>query len=146
MSHRPWNQPWPGGGGSGGGSTAWADITGKPTEFAPSAHGHAVADVTGLQSALDGKQDVGSGALAGLATVTVPVNALQHTQTVTATGVTGASIVIAVIAPHADSDENDAEFLDVAALSASPGADEITFDLSFLTPTQGPIKLNWSAF
>ena len=34
---------------------AWADITGKPTTFAPSAHGHAISDTTGLQSALDGK-------------------------------------------------------------------------------------------
>ena len=34
---------------------AWADITGKPTTFAPSAHGHAISDTTGLQTALDGK-------------------------------------------------------------------------------------------
>lgn len=35
----------------------WADITGKPTTFPPSAHTHAIADVTGLQTALDGKVD-----------------------------------------------------------------------------------------
>lgn len=57
MSHRPWNQPWPGGGG--GGSTDWADITGKPSTFTPSAHSHVIGDVTGLQSALDGKQASG---------------------------------------------------------------------------------------
>lgn len=39
-----------------GGSVAWADVTGKPTEFTPAAHVHVIADVTGLQSALDGKQ------------------------------------------------------------------------------------------
>jgi len=33
----------------------WAGITGKPATFAPSAHSHAIADVTGLQTALDGK-------------------------------------------------------------------------------------------
>ena len=35
---------------------AWDEITSKPTTFAPSAHGHTVADVSGLQTALDGKQ------------------------------------------------------------------------------------------
>lgn len=34
----------------------WAGITGKPTTFPPSAHTHVIADVTGLQSALDAKQ------------------------------------------------------------------------------------------
>lgn len=35
---------------------AWDEITSKPTTFAASAHGHSVADVSGLQTALDGKQ------------------------------------------------------------------------------------------
>lgn len=34
---------------------AWADISGKPSTFAPSAHSHAISDVTGLQGALDSK-------------------------------------------------------------------------------------------
>ena len=38
----------------------WAAVTGKPTTFTPSAHSHAIADVTGLQDALDGKQAAGS--------------------------------------------------------------------------------------
>jgi hypothetical protein len=46
------------------GSVAWADITGKPATFAPSAHAHVIADVTGLQTALDGKQAAGSYAAA----------------------------------------------------------------------------------
>jgi hypothetical protein len=33
----------------------WATITNKPATFAPSAHTHAIADTTGLQSALDAK-------------------------------------------------------------------------------------------
>lgn len=61
------------------GAVAWADITGKPATFAPSAHSHAIADTTGLQAALDGKQAAGSyaaashthtaGQVTGLATV-----------------------------------------------------------------------------
>jgi hypothetical protein len=61
------------------GAVAWADITGKPATFAPSAHTHAIADTTGLQAALDGKQAAGSyaaashthtaGQVTGLATV-----------------------------------------------------------------------------
>jgi hypothetical protein len=33
----------------------WATIANKPATFAPSAHTHAIADVTGLQTALNGK-------------------------------------------------------------------------------------------
>lgn len=43
----------------------WAGVTGKPATFAPSAHDHAIAEVTGLQVALDGKQASGSYVLTG---------------------------------------------------------------------------------
>lgn len=51
--------------GGGGGPVAWADITGKPETFTPSAHTHAIADVNGLSAALNDKADVS--ALAGKA-------------------------------------------------------------------------------
>lgn len=38
---------------------AWDDLTGKPVEFPPEAHTHEIADVTGLQDALDGLQPAG---------------------------------------------------------------------------------------
>lgn len=38
----------------------WTNLSGKPSTFAPSAHTHVIADVTGLQTALDGKQASGS--------------------------------------------------------------------------------------
>ncbi|MEI6073580.1 MAG: hypothetical protein WCS31_17475 [Verrucomicrobiae bacterium] len=34
---------------------AWGSVTGKPETFSPSSHTHAIGDVTGLQTALDGK-------------------------------------------------------------------------------------------
>ena len=37
-------------------SGLYGDLTGVPSTFPPSAHGHAIADVSGLQTALDGKQ------------------------------------------------------------------------------------------
>jgi hypothetical protein len=40
-----------------GGVSDWADIENKPTEFPPSAHNHAIANVTGLQDALDDRAD-----------------------------------------------------------------------------------------
>ena len=45
-----------GGAPSGGGDVevAWVDVTGKPSTFAPEAHDHEVADVTGLQDIIDG--------------------------------------------------------------------------------------------
>jgi hypothetical protein len=41
----------------GGGSSDWADITNKPSTFAPAPHSHAISDVTGLQTSLNGKQE-----------------------------------------------------------------------------------------
>jgi hypothetical protein len=38
----------------------WADVTGKPTTFPPVPHTHPISEVTGLQTALDGKQAAGS--------------------------------------------------------------------------------------
>ena len=49
----------PGGGGSGG-DVSWDDVLDKPVTFPPAAHTHVINDVTGLQSALDGKQAAGS--------------------------------------------------------------------------------------
>jgi hypothetical protein len=45
----------PPGSGGGGGASSWSEITGKPSTFPPSTHSHAVADVSGLQAALDAK-------------------------------------------------------------------------------------------
>jgi hypothetical protein len=49
---------------TGSASVAWSAITDKPSTFAPSAHTHSVADVSGLQTQLDGKQAAGSYAAA----------------------------------------------------------------------------------
>jgi hypothetical protein len=35
-------------GGTSGGSVAWGDVTGKPTEFPPEAHTHTASEVTDL--------------------------------------------------------------------------------------------------
>lgn len=87
----------------------------------------------------------GGGGLAGQATVTVPNNSLEWSQTVTATGVTGTDVIFLSVAPHDDADENDAELLDIAAMSAAPGTNQITVELAFTTRTAGPIKINWMA-
>jgi len=70
----------------------WAEITSKPTTFAPSAHTHSVSDVTGLQTALDGKQASGSYAasthshaisdVTGLQTALDGKAATSHTHTI----------------------------------------------------------------
>jgi hypothetical protein len=52
------------------GTTSWTGITDKPATFTPSSHSHAISDVTGLQTALDGKQ--ASGTYATLVGGTVP--------------------------------------------------------------------------
>lgn len=46
---------------SGGGdepvTVTWANVSGKPSTFTPSAHTHVIGDVTGLQGELDSKAD-----------------------------------------------------------------------------------------
>lgn len=42
-------------GGGGGGPVNWDDIQGKPDEYKPEEHTHPIAQVEGLQDALDGK-------------------------------------------------------------------------------------------
>lgn len=39
--------------GGGDAAVAWADVTGKPSTFTPAAHTHEIAEVTGLQDAID---------------------------------------------------------------------------------------------
>lgn len=48
--------PWEPGGGEPA-SVAWGDITGTPSTFPPATHTHTIADITGLQEALDAKAD-----------------------------------------------------------------------------------------
>jgi hypothetical protein len=64
-------------GGSSSSGSSWSEITGKPTEFTPSNHTHPISDVTGLQSALDGKQVAGSYASANHAHAISDVTGLQ---------------------------------------------------------------------
>jgi hypothetical protein len=71
------------------GTTTWAGITDKPATFPPSAHTHDIGDVTGLQTALDGKLDrtFVDGALAYAATVNLDMGALAGLyRTLTLTG------------------------------------------------------------
>lgn len=52
----------------------WDSLTGKPSTFTPSAHFHAISEVTDLQTTLDGKQ--ASGSYATLVNGTVPESQL----------------------------------------------------------------------
>lgn len=58
-------------------SAAWADVTGKPATFPPADHDHAIADVTGLQDALDGKQATGDYATAAQVSAKADQSALD---------------------------------------------------------------------
>lgn len=60
-------------------SVAWGDVTGKPSTFAPSAHNHAIADVTGLQTALNAKAALASPSFTG--NPTVPTQTIGNNST-----------------------------------------------------------------
>lgn len=78
-----------GGGGEGGGIATWDTILGKPDVFPAAPHLHIIADVTGLQDALDSKANVGDVSTAPAAPVdwldvqnkpdTFPPTAHSHT-------------------------------------------------------------------
>ena len=55
----------------------YADLSGKPTSFPPSAHTHAISDVTGLQAYLDGKVSTGSSIPYSILTGTPVIPAAQ---------------------------------------------------------------------
>lgn len=84
--------------GGASGSTAWADITGKPSTFPPEAHTQAIAAVTGLQTALDGMQPLATVLTNTTAAFTtaqqtklsgIATGATANTGTVTSVGGTG---------------------------------------------------------
>jgi hypothetical protein len=90
--------------------TTWEGLTGKPSTFPPSAHSHAIGDVTGLQTALDGKQAAGSYAasvhshgisdVTGLQTAIDGKAASSHTHTIA--NVTGLQSALDAKATPAD--------------------------------------------
>lgn len=58
-------------------SGAYGDLSGIPSTFTPATHGHAITDVTGLQTALDGKQAAGTYAAASHGHAIADVTGLQ---------------------------------------------------------------------
>lgn len=64
-------------------SAPWTGITGKPSSFPPSAHTHTIAQVTGLQGALDAKAPLVSPALSGTPTAPTAVSTANTTQIAT---------------------------------------------------------------
>ena len=127
---------------SASGSVAWGDVTGKPSTFTPSAHGHTIADTSGLQTALDGKQ----AAIPWVATtVTLPsaVGVFDAEATVTAASCTPSSTIELRLASTADTDENEPEMLSLIAATAKPGSGSFALVLAFSELTSGPVKLQY---
>lgn len=69
---------WRGPPGTPGGGITWATLTGKPQTFPPSAHGHTIADVTGLEAALAAAGGTPSWASVTGKPTSFPPSAHQH--------------------------------------------------------------------
>lgn len=80
---------------------AWSGITGKPTSFNPAVHGHAIADVTGLQAGLDAKAPLASPALTGSPTAPTAPGGTNSTQIATTAFVEAALSAVLGAAPAA---------------------------------------------
>ncbi len=79
----------------------WSGITGKPTSFTPSSHSHSIAQVTGLQTALDAKAPLASPALSGTPTAPTAVAGTNTTQIATTAFVAAAIGALIDAAPGA---------------------------------------------
>lgn len=79
----------------------WSGITGKPTSFTPSSHGHSIAQVTGLQTALDAKAPLVSPALTGSPTAPTATTGTNTTQIATTAFVAAAFGALIDAAPGA---------------------------------------------
>lgn len=138
---------------SGEGSSAWADISDKPTTFTPSTHGHEIADVAGLQTALDAKQATltnGYG-LSGTTTKSVGLTTAQafataETTVSTATymDITGCSISLAagtwIIYAHVIARNANAIIQVFAAITHSDNT--VIAESAISRPASGTASLN----
>lgn len=64
-------------------NTSWSNLLGKPATFAPSAHTHAISEVTNLQTQLDAKAPLASPALTGVPTAPTAAGGTNTTQIAT---------------------------------------------------------------
>lgn len=80
-----------------------------------------------------------------VATVTVPNGRFEWEETVAAPGVLPGDIILLTLAPTTDDDENSADMLDLAAMSALAGTDQITIAVTFREPMSGPVLINWAS-
>jgi hypothetical protein len=79
----------------------WSGITGKPTSFTPSSHSHSIAQVTGLQTALNAKAALASPALTGSPTAPTATAGTNTTQIATTAFVAAAIGTLIDAAPGA---------------------------------------------
>jgi hypothetical protein len=75
------------------------------------------------------------------ATINVPHLSFEHEQTVTFTGCTPTTAVVATVAPHLDTDENGPEGIDVIALVATPGTNNAFVKINFREQASGPVRI-----
>ena len=61
-------------------AVSWTGVTNKPTSFTPSAHSHAISDVTGLQGALDAKSPLASPTFTGTPATPTAASGTNTTQ------------------------------------------------------------------
>lgn len=118
--------------GGGGGVSSWNDLTDKPATFPPAGHTHTVANVTGLQAALDAKADAAAttSALAGKA-------ATSHTHTIG--NVTG--LQAAIDAAAASGAANVSYYVSGAWQPRGASPHPWTYDAGLTDPV--PVPTDW---
>lgn len=121
-----------------------------PHGVAPTApvDGDIWTDTSGVKARINGvTQSLGGSTVnAGIATITPNRFAMEWREDVTVAGMTPGRPIIVSLGPFDDTDENDAELLDMDAISGVAGTGLISFVAAFRTRTTGPVKLSWSAF
>lgn len=86
--------------------------------------------------------EIGGGSAASYAlTATVANNSFEHSETIAAVGVVAGQSVALSLAPHADSDENAVDMLDLVSMSGEAATDAVIVTMAFSAATAGAIKL-----
>ena len=139
-----------GGGGGGGGGNSWGSITGSlssQTDLQSALNAKADdSEITLLQAEIDTKADASSVPIMATTQINIPRThggRFEHSQVITDANVSPLSKISISLGSMGDSDENEAEFIDLEALTATAGSGNFTAIASFKTKTAGIINLNY---
>jgi hypothetical protein len=119
-------------------------LLGRQPRAIEATSGDGTPGATGSQGPAGPTGPAGPSGPSGVVTIVVS-RAFEWTGVVSAPGLFSDDLVALSVGAHDDTDENDAEMLDIRAMSAKASAGSMQVSIAFGELTHGPVKINWSA-